>query len=145
HGMTHGTIAGMLLTDLILGRDNPWSTLYDPSRRTLRAAGAFLRENLNTAIQYLDWLTPGDSPPAVDLAPNEGTGLRQGLRNVAVYGDRDGRLHGLSAFCPHLGGVVHWNNVEKTWDCPCHGSRFAADGKVIHGPSLAALKPAEED
>ena len=58
-GMTHGTIAGMLLTDLILGRENPWATLYDPSRKTLRAAGEFAKENLNVAAQYADWLTAG--------------------------------------------------------------------------------------
>src|SRR5213594_1802698 len=67
HGMTHGTIAGILLTDLILGRDNPWAALYDPARKTVRAAGEFLRENVNVAAQYLDWVTPGEVGSAEEV------------------------------------------------------------------------------
>jgi glycine/D-amino acid oxidase-like deaminating enzyme/nitrite reductase/ring-hydroxylating ferredoxin subunit len=142
-GMTHGTIAGILLTDLIMGRDNPWTKLYDPSRKSLRAATEYVRENVNTAVQYLDWLTPGDVASEARLAPGEGGLVRVGLRKVAVCKDSDGRVHRHSAVCPHLGCIVHWNPAESSWDCPCHGSRFNANGHVINGPALGGLSPAE--
>src|SRR5437016_4815077 len=93
HGMTHGTIAGMLLTDLILGKENPWATLYDPSRKTLRSAWTFLKENLNTAAQYVDWLTPGEVRSVEQIKPGDAAVLRQGLRKVAIYRDEAGHIH----------------------------------------------------
>jgi glycine/D-amino acid oxidase-like deaminating enzyme/nitrite reductase/ring-hydroxylating ferredoxin subunit len=138
-GMTHGTIAGMLLTDLILGRENPWATLYDPSRKTLRAAGEYTKEALNMAAQYTDWLTPGDVHSVDEIAKESGAVLRRGLTKVAVYRDERGELHECSAVCPHLGCIVGWNSTEKTWDCPCHGSRFDRLGQVINGPANSAL------
>lgn len=140
-GMTHGTIAGMLLTDLILGRDNPWAELYDPARKPLGAAPTFVTENLNVARQYLDWLRPGDPTTAEEIAPGQAARLRHGLSLRAVYRDVDGSLHECSAVCPHLGCLVEWNRSEKTWDCPCHGSRFDRFGGVIHGPANRDLEP----
>ena len=143
-GMTHGTLAGMLLTDLILGRPNPWATLYDPSRKTLRAAGNFTREALNVAGAYVvDWLSGSEVERVHDIEPCSGAVLRRGLTKVAVYRDEEGAAHELSAVCPHLGCIVHWNKAEMTWDCPCHGSRFDKLGKVINGPSNADLSPAD--
>jgi glycine/D-amino acid oxidase-like deaminating enzyme/nitrite reductase/ring-hydroxylating ferredoxin subunit len=142
-GITHGTIAGMLLSDLILGRANPWEALYDPSRVTLRAASEFARENSNVALQYADWLTAGDVKSADDIKPGSGAILRRGLEKIAAYRDAEGRLHERLAGCPHLGCVVHWNAGESTWDCPCHGSRFDPYGKVINGPANRDLAPAE--
>lgn len=143
-GMTHGTIAGILLTDLILGRDNPWSTLYDPSRKTLRAAGEFAKEAVNVAAQYADWVTGGDVETVDEIAKDSGAVIRRGLTKVAVYRDAKGKLHELSAVCSHLGCIVHWNTPEKTWDCPCHGSRFDKLGKVVNGPANTDLAPIEE-
>jgi len=143
-GMTHGTIAGMLLTDLILGRENPWAKLYDPSRKTLRALPRYAKEAANMAAQYADWLTDGDLGTAEEVAPGGGAVLRRGLTKVALYRDENGTAHYRSAVCPHLGGIVHWNESEKTWDCPCHGSRFDAFGHAINGPAnsnLARVKP----
>lgn len=134
-GMTHGTIAGLLLTDLILGRDNPWTELYDPARVPLAAAGSFLRENLNVARQYGDWLTAGDVPDAQAIPPGSGAVIRRGLNKIAVYRDETGSAHCLSAVCPHLGCVVQWNDTARGWDCPCHGSRFDCYGHVIGGPA----------
>ena len=134
-GMTHGTIAGMVLSDLILGRENPWVTLYDPSRKTLRAAGDFARETLNMAAQYADWLTGGDVDSVDQIAPDSGAVVRRGLTKLAVYRDPEGALHYLSAVCAHLGCIVHWNPAERTWDCPCHGSRYDKLGDVINGPA----------
>ena len=123
-GMTHGTIAGMLLTDLILGRNNPWATLYDPSRKTLRAAGNFARETLNMAGAYVtDWLSGSEVESAREIQPGCGAVLRRGISKIAVYRDEKGKAHEMSAVCPHLGCIVHWNTAEHTWDCPCHGSR----------------------
>jgi Rieske Fe-S protein len=145
HGMTHGTIAGMLITDQIMKRPNPWESLYDPGRITLSAPSAteFLKENLNVAAQYKDWVTPGDAPTADSLLPDSGCVIRKGTSKIAVYCDRDGNQHERSAVCPHLGCIVNWNDVEKSWDCPCHGSRFDALGKVISGPALSDLGPAK--
>jgi glycine/D-amino acid oxidase-like deaminating enzyme/nitrite reductase/ring-hydroxylating ferredoxin subunit len=142
-GMTHGTIAGMLLTDLIMERSNPWADLYDPSRKTLVAARDFVQENLNVAAQYTDALTPGDVDSVEEIASGQGAVIREGLSKVAVYRDEDGVVHSMSAVCVHLGCIVSWNMAEKTWDCPCHGSRFDALGVVINGPANTDL-PAEE-
>jgi glycine/D-amino acid oxidase-like deaminating enzyme/nitrite reductase/ring-hydroxylating ferredoxin subunit len=142
-GITHGTIAGMLLSDLVLGRTNPWEKLYDPSRVTLGAAADFARENSNVALQYTDWLTGGDVKSADEIAPGGGAILRRGLEKIAVYRDERGKLHERHAACPHLGCVVQWNRAETTWDCPCHGSRFDPYGKVINGPANRDLAPAE--
>ena len=139
NGMTHGTIAGILLTDLIQGRKNAWETLYDPSRVSLRAAPEFAKENLNVAAQYRDYVTGGDVEAVREIAPCTGAVLREGLKKVAVYRDSNGELHKLSAVCPHLGCIVEWNSTEKTWDCPCHGSRFDPDGKVVNGPAISGL------
>jgi glycine/D-amino acid oxidase-like deaminating enzyme/nitrite reductase/ring-hydroxylating ferredoxin subunit len=140
NGMTHGTIAGVLLTDLIMGRENPWARLYDPSRKTLGAAKEFVKENVNVAAQYADLVTPGEVDDVAAIGTGEGAILRRGAGKVAVYRDERGALHERSAFCTHLGCVVQWNSTEKTWDCPCHGSRFQTDGHVINGPAIRALK-----
>jgi Rieske Fe-S protein len=143
-GMTHGTIAGMLLSDLILGKSNPWATLYDPARKTIRAAGNFVQEAANMAGQYVaDWLSGSEVESARQIEPGCGAVLRRGISKVAVYRDEQGATHEMSAVCPHLGCIVHWNAAEKSWDCPCHGSRFDKLGKVINGPSNADLSPAE--
>jgi Rieske Fe-S protein len=144
-GMTHGTIAGILLTDLILGRENPWATLYDPSRKTLGALGRFVKENLNVARQYGGWLTGGDVDSPAQIKPGEGAVIRRGLTKIAVYRDEQGASHEHSAVCPHLGGIVHWNDAEKTWDCPCHGSRFDRLGGVLNGPANRALGGVDSD
>jgi glycine/D-amino acid oxidase-like deaminating enzyme/nitrite reductase/ring-hydroxylating ferredoxin subunit len=143
NGMTHGTIAGMLITDLILGRDNPWANLYDPNRRTVRAAREFVRANVNVAAQYMDWAKGGEVNSAAAIPAGSGAVLRQGLKKVAVYRDEAGAIHAFSAECPHRGCVVGWNTTERTWDCPCHGSRFDSLGRVVNGPANKNLKPAE--
>ncbi len=143
-GLTHGTIAGMLLTDLILGKRNPWETLYNPARKPFRAAGNFAKETLNMAAQYIDWLTPSEVKSAHEIEPGSGAVIRRGLRKAAVYRDGNGKTHEMSAVCPHLGCIVHWNGAEQSWDCPCHGSRFDKHGKVTCGPSNVDLSPAEE-
>ncbi len=147
HGITHGVIAGVLISDLILGLRNPWEALYDPSRVSLRAAGEFVRANLKVARHYLEWVTGagGEEESAQAVAPGCGAVLRRGGRPVALYRDEDGAPHELSAVCTHLGCIVHWNDAAKTWDCPCHGSRFSPEGEVINGPAQTGLGPAPEE
>jgi glycine/D-amino acid oxidase-like deaminating enzyme/nitrite reductase/ring-hydroxylating ferredoxin subunit len=141
-GMTHGTIAGILITDLIQGRENPWSKLFDPSRKPVfgMAWKEYLIENANVAQQYVkDWLGGGDVRSSGEIAPGSGAIVREGLTKVAVFRDEQGHYHRRSALCPHLGCIVHWNGAEKTWDCPCHGSRFDSLGAVINGPANSSL------
>ncbi|WP_284350045.1 FAD-dependent oxidoreductase [Roseisolibacter agri] len=145
NGMTHGTIAGLLLPALIAGEDHPWATLYDPSRVTLKATGEWLKENVNVAAQYRELATPGDVDDVAQVPAGEGRVIRRGATKLAVHRDHDGTLTVRSAICPHLWCVVDWNSAEKTWDCPCHGSRFAPDGSVINGPSRAPLAEASLD
>jgi glycine/D-amino acid oxidase-like deaminating enzyme/nitrite reductase/ring-hydroxylating ferredoxin subunit len=138
-GMTHGTIAGMLLTDLILRRTNPWTALYDPSRTRTGAALEWLGENVNVALQYRAWITGGDVESVDQITPNNGAVIVEGVRKLAVYRDERGDLHRMSAVCPHLGCIVAWNPAASTWDCPCHGSRFDKSGSVINGPAARNL------
>jgi glycine/D-amino acid oxidase-like deaminating enzyme/nitrite reductase/ring-hydroxylating ferredoxin subunit len=143
-GMTHGAIAGMLIADLVLERENDWAALYDPARLTPKAAGAFAKENLNVAAQYRDFVTPGDIATPEELEPGEGAVMRRGLRKVAVFRDEESRLHEHSAICPHMGCIVHWNTLEGCFDCPCHGSQFAVDGGVLNGPAISGLAPLDD-
>jgi glycine/D-amino acid oxidase-like deaminating enzyme/nitrite reductase/ring-hydroxylating ferredoxin subunit len=145
HGMTHATLGAMLLCDLILGRPNPWQELYDPGRVTLKAESLkeFARDNASVAAEYTELLTGGDVASAEDIAPGSGAVLRQGVSKVAVYKDPAGQVHTCSAICPHLGCVVHWNELETSWDCPCHGSRFDAYGHLLAGPANSNLASKE--
>ena len=95
------------------------------------------------AAQYVDWLTPGDVKEEVLVPPGSGAVLHRGLKKIAVYCDDAGELHENSAVCPHLGGIVAWNHSEKTWDCPCHGSRFDKSWKVVNGPAISNLSSAD--
>ncbi|HYF68023.1 MAG TPA: FAD-dependent oxidoreductase [Ohtaekwangia sp.] len=141
NGMTHGTIAGMLIRDLITGVPNPWEKLYDPARVTFSAAGDFVKEVSNMAKQYLDYFTPGEMESVEQLRAGEGTVIRSKIQKLAVYRDPSGQVQAYSAVCPHLGCYVHWNADEKSFDCPCHGSRFSCEGKVMNGPAISDLKP----
>lgn len=141
NGITHGTIAGLLLTDLILGRANPWETLYAPTRKPLRALKEFARENINVSMKYAEHLKGGEVRSEDDIERGSGAVLQRGARKIALHRDDAGGLHALSAMCPHLGCVVHWNSGERTWDCPCHGSRFTPDGHAVNGPANRPLAP----
>ncbi|MFC6999790.1 FAD-dependent oxidoreductase [Rufibacter roseus] len=141
HGMTHGTIAGILISDLICGRVNPWEKLYDPGRVTFASESAkeYLKENLNVAGQYLDWVKPAGKEDE-SITPGTGAVVQKGLSKVAVYCDAEGKRHECSAVCTHMGCIVQWNHSENSWDCPCHGSRFDPFGIVVFGPASKDLE-----
>ncbi len=144
-GLTHGTVAGMLLSDLVREQPNPWVELYDPSRKPVRAIRDYISENANVARQFVDYVTGGDVSSEEEIARGQGAILRRGASKVAVYRDQDGELHELGAVCPHAGCIVQWNPDEKTWDCPCHGSRFTVTGQQVNGPSYKGLSGWQEE
>jgi glycine/D-amino acid oxidase-like deaminating enzyme/nitrite reductase/ring-hydroxylating ferredoxin subunit len=143
-GLTKGTLAAEIVSDAILGRKNEWAELYDSTRLDARhSATRFAKENAGVGLRFFrDRLRPRDGRDDVGrLAPGEGTIARVGAKQVAAYRDDDGELHVLSARCTHLGCIVGWNPADRSWECPCHGSRFAADGTLVQGPATADLPP----
>jgi Rieske Fe-S protein len=106
----------------------------------------YLMENANVAVQYAkDWLGGSDVASVDEIQKGCGALLREGITKTAIYRDEQGQLHRRSAICTHLGCIVHWNDGEKVWDCPCHGSRFDPLGQVINGPAIAELANRDED
>ena len=143
HGMTHGTIAGLLLPALIDGEEHPWEELYRPARisPSISSTKEFLKEQLNVAKEYVTgYVGRGDGIAVEDIARGSGAVLARGVHKVAAYRADDGSLHECSAVCTHLKCIVNWNDAEKSWDCPCHGSRFDPYGKVLNGPALSPLE-----
>lgn len=139
NGMTHGTIAGILIPDLISGRKNRWEKLYDPSRINLKITPDYISEAANMAAQYADFFSRSEVKELEKLPPGEGAIINSNLKKVAVYRSEGGKLYTFSAVCPHLGCVLQWNSEEKSFDCPCHGSRFTCDGKVVNGPAISNM------
>lgn len=143
HGMTYSAIAAMMMPALLNGESHPWKGIYNPSRLPVRVLGNYISEVGKMAAQYVDYLEGGEVDSPRQLANDSGAVLKSGGKRLAVYRDFEGRLHAYSAVCPHLGCSVRWNSFEKTFDCPCHGSRFTHYGKVLNGPAnhdLAAVE-----
>ena len=143
-GMTHGTVAGLLLPTLLEGKPHHWAREFDPKRVTLhrRELGTLAKENADVALQYGDYVTPGQVDDVESIPAGEGRVIRRGAHKIAVYKDDAGRVHERSAACTHVKCIVDWNTAEKSWDCPCHGSRFDPFGKVLNGPAIEDLHPA---
>ena len=139
NGMTHTTIGAMIINDLIMGRDNPWSSIYDPARKIIHGISDFVTEQANTLAQYSDWLKGGEVDSIKHILPGQGAIVQDGPQKLAIYRDDQGELHAVSAKCTHLGCVVHFNSAERSWDCPCHGSRFDTNGEVLNGPASTSL------
>jgi Rieske Fe-S protein len=142
-GLTHGVVAGLLLADLIEGKRSPWRGVYRPERKTFVALGRYVYDNLAVAENILGYLTPGEITAARRIKAGNGAILRHGLEKYAICRDRWGKLHIHSASCTHLGCLIRWNSFEQCWDCPCHGSHFAADGTPINAPAVKSLAPAD--
>jgi glycine/D-amino acid oxidase-like deaminating enzyme/nitrite reductase/ring-hydroxylating ferredoxin subunit len=142
-GITAGTAAAALLTDAILGRDNDWAGLFSSTRvRPLQEGPRLLLENSRAGVHFFaDRLKERGTRPIEDLRPGEGAIVSAGGRKVAGHRDDEGALHAVSSRCTHLGCQVVWNAAERSWDCPCHGSRFDVDGEVLNGPAVDPLEP----
>ena len=142
-GITGGTVAAELLCDRIVGRDNPAAELFCSTRlKPLAEAPKLLNENARVALRFFgDRVRDRGSRPIVDLEPGEGAIVSGPSGKVAGYRDAAGALHAVSTRCTHLGCQVRWNGAERTWDCPCHGSRFDVDGDVLNGPAVSPLAP----
>jgi glycine/D-amino acid oxidase-like deaminating enzyme/nitrite reductase/ring-hydroxylating ferredoxin subunit len=140
-GITNGTAAGMMLADLICQRTNPWAAVFDATRIKPAAGGAsFVSENVSTGLHLVEGYVRGRPRSLADLKAGEGAVLKLNGERVAAYRDEQGSVHAVSAVCTHLRCILGWNPTDRTWDCPCHGSRFALDGAVLHGPATARLE-----
>jgi glycine/D-amino acid oxidase-like deaminating enzyme/nitrite reductase/ring-hydroxylating ferredoxin subunit len=144
NGMTLGTVAAMILSDWILDRENRWADIFSATRvNPAISLSEFVMENKDFPIHMItDRIKPPEVSNADQIDSGEGRIMKVEGRKLAVYRDATGELHPFSAVCPHLGCLVQWNNAESSWDCPCHGSRFDTDGKVLNGPARSDLKPA---
>lgn len=146
NGMTFGTLTAMMAADRLLGQKNPWSDLFAPDRKKIRGAlWDYLRENKDYPYYMIRDRVAGAEGKSVRAVPR-GTGRVLSLngQNVAVYRDESGAITRRSAVCTHMACLVDWNEAERTWDCPCHGSRFKPDGGVIAGPAESPLSEPEK-
>lgn len=141
NGMTYGTLAGKLISDLIADVPNPWEKIYLPGRVNL----SMVKDFLTNAVDSSKHLIMDRGVPASlsmdDIAPGEGGIVQDGKDKLAVSRDKSGNLNVFSAVCPHMGCIIAWNPVAKSFDCPCHGSRFSSEGKLLHGPASKDLTP----
>jgi glycine/D-amino acid oxidase-like deaminating enzyme/nitrite reductase/ring-hydroxylating ferredoxin subunit len=140
-GLAMGTAAGTILADTALERESPWAESFPSTRFDARHAPlTALKQNADDGLRFLAGRLAGRRRSAADIAPGEGAVVTSGLSQIAAYRDEEGALHRHSARCTHLGCIVSFNAAERTWDCPCHGSRFdARDGSVIEGPTVKPL------
>ena len=137
--MTSAIIASHIIPNLIENRFHPLSEIYDPKRPPIHNLTEFVKENMNVAYQYTDWLTGSEVKSEEDIPEDTGCLIRQGFSKNCVYHEQGDNYERKSAVCTHLGGIVHWNDIEKTWDCPAHGSRFNTHGTPIEGPAISEL------
>jgi glycine/D-amino acid oxidase-like deaminating enzyme/nitrite reductase/ring-hydroxylating ferredoxin subunit len=145
-GLTKGVVAAAILSDTILGHSNPWARVYNAKRLSLKnSAVKFVAENAKVGSWFIgDRVRLRDSRDDIEaLQPGDGTVARIGGRHLAVHRDDEGQLHALSARCTHLGCLVGWNRADRTWECPCHGSQFGADGALLQGPATEPLPPVD--
>ncbi len=141
NGMTFGTLAGMMAADAALGKKNPWSDLFDVNRKKLASVWDYVKENIDYPYYYLkDKLKSAEGASLSELPSGEGKILKLGSERVAAYRSPQGKVTTLSPVCTHMGCNVHWNLADSTWDCPCHGSRFAPTGEVLGGPAETPLE-----
>ncbi|MBD1936812.1 FAD-dependent oxidoreductase [Microcoleus sp. FACHB-68] len=141
NGITFGTVAAMLLADLVQGKPNPWRDVYDPNRVPVAGASRLMTENLNVATHLIADRFKSDASRLSEVRPNEGKIVDVNGEKLAIYRDEAGTIHALSPVCSHATCIVHWNNTEKSWDCPCHGGRYSPTGQVLNGPPINGLQP----
>jgi glycine/D-amino acid oxidase-like deaminating enzyme/nitrite reductase/ring-hydroxylating ferredoxin subunit len=142
NGMTFGTLGAMMAIDKFFHRRNPWEDLFDVSRKKIiGGTWSYLTENKDYPYHLLrDWMARGEGDSTDALAKGEGKILKLDGKKVAAFRDDNGKVTLCSPVCTHLKCIVDWNSTEKTWDCPCHGSRFQPTGEVISGPAEEPLE-----
>ncbi len=145
NGMTFGTVGAMMARDAVLGIGSPWRECFSPFRKMWTSAGDYLRENADFPVRYVKDRLGIPQRSFAEIHPGCGKVVRHDGDPVAAFRDEEGMLHLNSAACPHLGCIVAWNGAEKTWDCPCHGSRFRSTGEVLSGPAERGLEPFTKD
>jgi Rieske Fe-S protein len=143
NGMTFGTLAAQMACDAALGRKNPWQDLFSVNRKKIRGGTwDYLTENVDYPYYMVrDWLKGAEAESPRDVKRGDGKILKIDGQRAACSRDEDGKLTMVSAVCTHMGCIVHWNGAERTWDCPCHGSRFQPTGEVVGGPAETPLEP----
>jgi Rieske Fe-S protein len=141
NGMTFGSLSAMMATDWVSQKKNPWAELFDPSRKKLKGGTwDYLKENADYPYYLIKTrFAAAQGESLGNVGKNEGKILKLNGKKMAVFRDADGKVTQRSAVCTHMGCIVRWNAAEKTWDCPCHGSRFKTDGAVISGPAETPL------
>ena len=145
-GISNGTVAGMILADLAAGEENSWLEVFDATRiKPIAGAPTALKENVQVAKHLVSGYLSRRPGSVDDLAPGQAAILKIDGKNVAAFKDEQGHVHAVSAVCSHMGCIVGWNETDRTWDCPCHGSRFELSGEVIHGPATKPLGNATVD
>lgn len=145
-GLVYGTAAGLIISDLIQGNDSRWAQVFDPKRFTpVASAKKVLKENFQVGKELLkDYIFYDRHTELSQLKNGEGKTMTINNEKIAAYRNEQGKLHLVSSICPHMGCIVHWNEAETSWDCPCHGSRFSIEGQVLEGPAYHGLaKPSE--
>jgi glycine/D-amino acid oxidase-like deaminating enzyme/nitrite reductase/ring-hydroxylating ferredoxin subunit len=143
-GFTNGSAAGIMMADLVAGRDNPWLELFDATRvKPLAGGKEFVKENAQVAKHLVGGYASSKPKSYDDLKAGEAAVLKIDGDNVAAFRDEQGQVHAVSAACTHMGCLLGWNENDRTWDCPCHGSRFALTGEVIAGPAVSPLEEKE--
>jgi glycine/D-amino acid oxidase-like deaminating enzyme/nitrite reductase/ring-hydroxylating ferredoxin subunit len=142
NGMTFGTFAGMMACESFLGRTNPWQELFSVNRKKIRGgAWSYIKENVDYPYYFVrDRLVGSEGKSTREVKRGEGKILDINGERVACHRDENGKLSTVSALCTHMGCIVHWNQTEQTWDCPCHGSRFRPNGEVLAGPAETPLE-----
>jgi Rieske Fe-S protein len=141
NGMTFGTLAGMIISDGIMGRGNPWTELFDANRTAIgRGMWDYVKENADYPYYLMrSRLAGAEGDSFRSVKPGQGKIIEDRGTKVAAYRHADGSLTLRSATCTHMGCIVAWNAAEQTWDCPCHGSRFTSEGEVVSGPAEKPL------
>lgn len=141
-GLIYGTAASMIISDLITGKENRFARIFDPKRLTIAASAKnAIKENISVVGHLInDYIFKGNEKELSEIKTDEAKIVDFNGQKVAAYKDENERFHLVSAQCPHMGCIVHWNSGEKSWDCPCHGSRFSMEGKILEGPAISDLQ-----
>lgn len=140
-GISNGTAAAVMLSDLAVGRDNPWLELFDAKRiKPLAGGSKLLKESTEVASHLVSGYLARKLTSYAQLDRGQAAIMKIDGKNMAAFKDENGVVHAVSAACSHMGCIVGWNETDRTWDCPCHGSRFELNGEVLHGPAVNPLK-----